>query len=148
MKNIIKLPFVLLLPIVVCSTETPFNSATLSYMVEEKVYTYQEKIPLLNILKMEKNNSPLTIVKSSEKHYIKEKLEVEFVVLVTLHRDVNNLIISDNIIEGFQYKDTSIRLNNHFPKNFKLLDRVLTVPIGDAKRGYSYKMSYIIEPIS
>ena len=148
MKNIIKLPLIIFLPSMVYSTEIPFNSATLSYMIEKKTYTYEERIPLLNILKMETKNSAVTIVKSSEKHYVKEKLEVEFIVLVTLHRDVNDLIISDNIVEGFKYKDTSIRLNNYFPKKFKLLNGVLTVPLGDVKSGYSYRMRYIAEPIS
>jgi hypothetical protein len=148
MKNIIKLPLIVFLPIIVYSREIPFNSATLSYMIEDKIYTYEEKIPLLNILKTEKNNNAVTVIKSSEKHYIKDKLEVEFIVLVTLNRDVNDLTISDNIVEGFQYKDTSLRLNNRFPQKFKLLDKVLTIPIGDVKSGYSYKMRYLTKPIS
>jgi len=138
----------LLLPIMIYSTEISFNRATLSYTVENEFHTYQERVPLLNILKMEKENSAVTILKSSEQHYIEDKLEVEFTVLVTLHRDINNLTISDNITQGFKYKDASIHLNNHFPSNFKLLDKVLTIHIGDAKAGYSYKMSYIVKPIS
>jgi len=144
----IKVPCLVCLPIMIYAIEIPFNSATLSYMIEKKIHTYQEKIATLNLLKKEKKGSAVTVVKSSRKYYIKEKLEIEFKVSVTLHRDIKDLIISDNFVEGFEYKDSSIRLNNIFPKKFKLLDRVVTIPIGDVKSGQSYEMRYIVKPTS
>jgi thermostable 8-oxoguanine DNA glycosylase len=148
MKNVMKLVPIILLPIMLYSTEVPYSSVTLSYFVKDKVYTYEEKMPKLNILEMEEDNSAVTIVKSSTKRYVQDKLEVEFTVLVTLNRDIDDLVISDNIIEGFSYKKASLRLNNDSPNDFKLLDRDLTINIGDVKQGFSYKMSYIAEPIS
>jgi hypothetical protein len=148
MKNIIKLVPIILFPIMLYSTEVPYSTVTLSYFVKDKVYTYEEQIPKLDILEMEKENSALTVVKSSTKRYVKDKLEVEFTVLVTLNRNIDDLVISDNIVEGFRYKKASLRLNNDFPNNFKLLERDLTINVGDVKEGFSYKMSYIAEPIS
>lgn len=143
-----KLVPIILLPIMLYSTEVPYSTVTLNYFVNDKVYTYEEKMPKLNILEMEEDNSALTIVKSSRKQYVHDKLEIEFTVLVTLHRDIEDLVISDNIVEGFIYKEASLRLNDDAPNDFKLLDRDLTIKVGDVKQGFSYKMSYIAEPIS
>jgi len=146
MENIIKLAIISLLSLQLSAKEVPFNTSTLSYRVDDKVHTYQEKIPLLKILKKDKNSEAITVIKSSENHYDKDKLEIEFIVMVTLHRDINNLTISDNIIQGFQYKNASIRLNNTLPTNFKVLDRAVTIYVGDVKKGESYKMRYLVEP--
>lgn len=146
MENIIKLAIISLLSLQLSAKEVPFNTSTLSYRVDDKVHTYQEKIPLLKILKKDKKSEAITVIKSSENHYDKDKLEIEFIVMVTLHRDINNLTISDNIIQGFQYKNASIRLNNTLPTNFKVLDRAVTIYVGDVKKGESYKMRYLVEP--
>jgi len=146
MENIIKLAIISLLSLQLSAKEVPFNTSTLSYCVDDKVHTYQEKIPLLKILKKDKKSEAITVIKSSENHYDKDKMEIEFIVMVTLHRDINNLTISDNIIQGFQYKNASIRLNNTLPTNFKVLDRAVTIYVGDVKKGESYKMRYLVEP--
>jgi glycerophosphoryl diester phosphodiesterase len=146
MENIIKLAIISLLSLQLSAKEVPFNTSTLSYRVDDKVHTYQEKIPLLKILKKDKKSEAITVIKSSENHYDKDKMEIEFIVMVTLHRDINNLTISDNIIQGFQYKNASIRLNNTLPTNFKVLDRAVTIYVGDVKKGESYKMRYLVEP--
>jgi hypothetical protein len=146
MKNIIKLSIVLFSPIFLYSIDVPSYNSILSYTVEDKFHTYQEKIPLLDILQIEQNDNAVTVVKSSKKHYTNNRLEIEFIIEVTLHRDITDLVISDNITQGFKYQDASIRLNRNFPSDFDLLDSVLTLHVGDAKKGYSYTMSYIAEP--
>ena len=118
------------------------NIVTIEYLFEDKFYSSKERVDL-NISLVDEDDSTVSIVKSSDKRVIDGIAEVTFRVDVTVNKDIEDLIISDEIANGSIYQDGSLILNGVTPSSFILLDNAVSITIGDSKAGAIYNMSYI-----
>ena len=142
MRVIIKLIFLLLLSSLAYS-KAIINTIALNCLFGDKSYSYQKEIKL-DISKLDKGNSALTIVKSANNRVIDNSLEITFKVSVRANRDISDLIIGDEIAKRFSYQNGTLLLNGVSPKKFRLLDSALSIPVGDAKKGESYILTYVV----
>lgn len=121
------------------------NSVTISYLFEDDFYSYQSDSNI-TIVDESPNGDALSMTKIAQERYTEDNstLEVEISVLVTINRDIMDLIIGDEIAKGFSYQDGSLRLNGVAPSSFLLLDSALSLSIGDVREGEVYTLDYMV----
>jgi hypothetical protein len=143
MRVKIKLIFFLLLSSV-AYTQIITSNTTIDYLFEEESYSYQKDFNI-SVLDRSQNGDALSMIKIGKKRYKEDNctLEIEFSILITVKRDIYELIIGDEIAEGFVYEDGSLLLNGVAPSSFLLLDSALSLSIGDVKEGEIYSLNYI-----
>jgi hypothetical protein len=140
-KTIIKLILFLLLSSLAYS-KIITNSVTLSYLFEDKFYSYTEDTNI-SVVDESQNGDALSITKTAQYVDDNSTSKVEFNIVVTINRDISDLIIGDKIADGFIYQEGSLLLNDIAPANFLLLDSALSLSIGDVKEGEVYTLTYI-----
>jgi hypothetical protein len=87
--------------------------------------------------------------KTAQKIYAEDNstLGIELSVVVTVNRYISNLVIGDEIADGYAYQDGTLLLNNVVPKSFLLLDTALSLSVGDVKEGEVYRLVYRVREI-
>jgi hypothetical protein len=122
------------------------NSVTISYLFGDESHFYQ-KDSNISVLDKSQNGDALRMIKTAQKKYKEDNItfEVKFNIEVTVNRDISELIIGDEIVDGFIYQDGSLLLNGISPSSFLLFDSALSLSIGDVKEGEVYTLSYIVK---
>lgn len=122
------------------------NHITINYSFGNKFYTHQED-STISVLDKSQNGDALRMIKTAQKKYKEDNItfEVKFNIEVTVNRDISELIIGDEIVDGFIYQDGSLLLNGISPSSFLLFDSALSLSIGDVKEGEVYTLSYIVK---
>jgi hypothetical protein len=147
MRVTIKLiSFLLLLLSSISYTQIITSSTTINYLFEDNSYSSQKDFNI-TVLDKSQNGDALSMIKTDKKRYIEDNstIEVEFSIVVTINRDISDLIIADDIAEGFVYKEGTLLLNGVAPNSFLLLDSAWSLSIGDVKEGEIYRLSYITQ---
>ena len=119
------------------------NHITINYSFGNKSYTHQEDSNI-SVLDKTQNGDALRMIKTAQKKYKDDNntFEVEFNIEVIVNKDITDLIIGDEIVNGFVYQDGSLLLNGISPSSFLLFDSALSLSIGDVKKGEVYTLSY------
>ena len=141
MKVVIKLISLFLLSSLAYS-KIITNSVTLSYLFEDKPYSYTEDTNI-SVVDESQNGDALSIAKTAQYVDDNSTSKVESNIVVTINRDISDLTIGDKIADGFIYQEGSLLLNGKAPANFLLLDSALSLSIGDVKEGEVYTLTYI-----
>jgi len=142
MKVVIKLISLFLLSSLAYS-KAIYNSVSIHYSFGKNSYFYEKEIKL-DISEVSKGSSALTIIKSSYNRVVGNHLEVTFNLFITVNRDISDLIIGDEIAKRLSYQDGTLLLNGVSIKKIRLSNSALSVPIGNAKKGESYTLSYVV----